>query len=133
MARAPTSDYLVLDIETIPDDQRWSAPEPSGGEPARPSPFPPLWAHRIVVAGYAWLEAYRLARFGVLEGPAAADPDVRERALLAELSALIGRHRPTLVTFNGRGFDLPVIALRALCHGVPLGWYYRDRGVRARH
>jgi hypothetical protein len=26
-----------------------------------------------------------------------------------------------------------VIALRSLCHGVPLAWYYRERGVRYRY
>jgi len=38
-----------------------------------------------------------------------------------------------LVTYNGRSFDLPVIALRSLCHGVSLGWYYRERNVRYRY
>ena len=37
-----------------------------------------------------------------------------------------------LVTYNGRRFDLNVLALRALCHGVPLGWYYRDPALRER-
>ena len=60
-------------------------------------------------------------------------PDERERGLLVELSELVGAARPVLVTYNGRAFDLPVIALRSLCHGVPLGWYYRDRGVRYRY
>jgi predicted PolB exonuclease-like 3'-5' exonuclease len=132
VARAPSSEYLILDIETIPDEQRWLRPEVPAGAP---SPFPPLWAHRVVVMGYAWLDhAYRLRRFGVLGDPAdPGDPDGRERALLVELSELVGRNRPVLVTFNGRGFDLPVIALRALCHGVPLAWYYRERGIRARY
>jgi predicted PolB exonuclease-like 3'-5' exonuclease len=38
-----------------------------------------------------------------------------------------------LVTYNGRSFDLPVIALRSLCHGVSLGWYYREKNVRYRY
>ena len=32
-----------------------------------------------------------------------------------------------------RGFDLPVLALRALCHGLPFGWYYRGAGYRYRY
>ena len=59
--------------------------------------------------------------------------DARERSLLAEFSRMVGGTRPILVTYNGRAFDLPVIALRSLCHGVTLGWYYRDRNVRARY
>ena len=45
----------------------------------------------------------------------------------------MSKGRPVLVTYNGRSFDLPVIAMRSLCHAVPLGWYYRDRDVRSRY
>jgi len=121
VARTPRADYLVLDIETVPDAARWHKPED------RPDAFPPNWAMQVVVIGYLWLDAdYRVVRLGVLSG---AD----EKALLAEFSREVGAARPTLVTYNGRGFDLPVIAMRALCHGVPLGWYYKDRSVRARY
>jgi 3'-5' exonuclease len=131
VARTPTAEYLVLDIETVPDSQRWAAPDPAISPNA--SAFPPNWAHRIVTIGYAWLDhAYRLKRFGVVGSPGDS-PDARERALLGELARLIERTRPTLVTYNGRSFDLPVIALRSLCHGVPMRWYYRERNVRARY
>ena len=142
MARTPSAEYLVLDIETIPDAERWARPElPHGVEP----PFPPAWAHRIVVIGCLWLDhGYRLKRFGVIGDPAggaagegaaggASSADERERALLEDFSRFVGRARPVLVTYNGRSFDLPVIALRALCHGVSLGWYYRERNVRYRY
>ncbi len=128
MARAGT-DCLILDLESVPDTARWTPPEP----PPAPAPFPPLWAHRIVAIGYAWLDGEdRLTRLGVI--PSTGDsPDALERDLLDNLTALLGDRPPTLVTYNGRGFDLPVIALRALCHGVALPWYYRDRNVRSRH
>ncbi|MEO6774685.1 MAG: 3'-5' exonuclease [Kofleriaceae bacterium] len=129
MARAPSTEYLVLDIETVPDSERWHPPE------GAPLTFPPAWAHRIVVIGCLWLDhGYRLKRFGALGEPTvsgAADPI--ERALLGDFSRLVGNNRPLLVTYNGRGFDLPVIALRALCHGVSLGWYYREKNVRSRY
>jgi predicted PolB exonuclease-like 3'-5' exonuclease len=92
VARTPSAEYLVLDIETIPDVERWKRPE-------------------------------------VTEGT----PDERERMLLEDFSRFVGRARPVLVTYNGRSFDLPVIAMRALCHGVSLGWYYRDKNVRYRY
>jgi hypothetical protein len=129
VARTPSAEYLVLDIETIPDKQRWH-PELQDGAPA---PFPPAWAHRIVVIGYLWLDhGYRLKRLGVVADPGTT-PDARERAMLAELSRLVGKVRPVLVTYNGRGFDLPVIALRSLCHGISQGWYYREKNVRYRY
>jgi hypothetical protein len=134
VARTPSADYLVIDIETVPDTGRWSPPDPTLAPNA--SAFPPNWAHRVVTIGYLWLgHDYRAKQFGVVaaKGEARESPDARERALLAEFSRLVERTRATLVTYNGRSFDLPVIALRSLCHAVPLGWYYRDRNVRARY
>jgi 3'-5' exonuclease len=139
VARTPKADYLILDIETIPDTSRWSRPElPHGVEP----PFPPTWAHRVIVIGCLWLDAdYQLRRIGVVGNAAARstrahNPEVddrEERELLLDFSRFVGRAHPVLVTYNGRAFDLPVIALRSLCHGVPLSWYYRERGVRYRY
>ncbi len=139
MARTPSAEYLVLDIETVPDVERWQRPDmPQGGAPpGNHSPFPPTWAHRIVVIGCLLLDHdYRLKRIGVIGDAAGSDPalsaDQRERALLEDFSRFVGKARPVLVTYNGRSFDLPVIALRSLCHAVPLAWYYRDKGVRYR-
>jgi len=135
VARTPSAEYLVLDIETIPDVERWQRPEPLPDDPRPREAFPPPWAHRIVVIGCMWLDhGYRLKRLGVIGDPggAAGTPDQRERHLLEDFSRFVGKARPVLVTYNGRSFDLPVIALRSLCHAVPLGWYYRERGLRYR-
>jgi predicted PolB exonuclease-like 3'-5' exonuclease len=89
-----------------------------------------------VTIGCLWLDhGYKLKRFGVVGDPTGGGgtPDQRERALLDDFSRFVGRARPILVTYNGRSFDLPVIALRALCHGISLGWYYRERNVRYRY
>jgi hypothetical protein len=133
VARTPSAEYLIFDIETIPDTDRWNrAQVPDGGEAA----FPPTWAHRIVVVGCLWLDHdYRLKRFGVI-GEHDADTgslDHREHHLLADFSRFIGRARPVLVTYNGRSFDLPVIVMRSLCHAISLPWYYRDRDIRYRY
>jgi predicted PolB exonuclease-like 3'-5' exonuclease len=133
VARTPRPDYLILDIETVPDAERWQRPEASG-DVAPPAPFPPTWAHRVIVIGCLVLDAsYRLTRLDVIRGAAAGSADDRERALLEALSRFVGTTRPILVTYNGRNFDLPVIALRSLCHAVPIGWYYRDKDVRHRY
>src|SRR5687767_15225305 len=96
--------------------------------------FPPIWAHRIIVVGCLQLDqGYGLRELEVITAPAGGSPDERERAILLALTARMTRDRPLLVTYNGRAFDLPVIAMRSLCHAVPLGWYYRDRDVRARY
>jgi predicted PolB exonuclease-like 3'-5' exonuclease len=90
--------------------------------------FPPTYAHKIICLGSLWLGAdYRLRRIGLVgEG-------AEERHILEQLSGFVTEHRPVLVTFNGRAFDLPVIALRALRNGVALSWYYGDRALRHRY
>ena len=134
MARTPSAEYLILDLETVPDSERWIRPETPHGEAA----FPPTWAHRIIVIGYLWLDHnYRFKQLGVAGAPPVARDgaalDAREKALLAEFSQLVGRARPVLVTYNGRSFDLPVMVMRSLCHAVPLPWYYRERDRRYRY
>lgn len=138
VARTPSAEYLILDIETIPDVERWRPPETgvTTDTPAPRVPFPPSWAHRVIVIGCLWLDhSYRLKRLGVVGEPGGGEgtPDQRERMLLEDFSRFVGRARPVLVTYNGRSFDLPVIALRSLCHGVSLGWYYREKNVRYRY
>ncbi|HUS65731.1 MAG TPA: ribonuclease H-like domain-containing protein [Kofleriaceae bacterium] len=126
MGGRPAKSYLILDIETVPDGDLWTCPEvPMGME----RPFPPTYAHRVIVVGCLWLDAsYRMKRLGVI-GEGAAD----EAGILKDFSGFVGRHRPVLVTYNGRTFDMPVLAMRSLHCGVPMPWYYRDRAVRHRY
>jgi predicted PolB exonuclease-like 3'-5' exonuclease len=116
--------YLVLDIETVPDPALYVLPEGAGGVER---PFPPLYVHRPIVLGALWLdEDYRFRRLGVIgEGK-------DEKGMLEDFSAFVSRYGPDLVTYNGRSFDLPVLALRSLRHGVAMSWYYQGR-VRHRY
>src|SRR5262245_16182597 len=116
--------YLVLDIETVPDPALYLAPETDGVAPA---PFPPIHCHRPIVLGAMWLdESYGFRRLGVVgEGK-------DEKGMLEDFSSFVARYQPDLVTYNGRSFDLPVLALRALRHGVAMSWYYQGR-VRYRY
>jgi hypothetical protein len=127
-----SADYLVLDIETVPDTGRWTPAEGQEGS------FPPSWAHRVIAIGCLWLDhryALRDATVLRLGGDGRGDgrsDDAAERDLISAWSATVAEARPILVTYNGRRFDLPVLAMRALAHGVALGWYYRDAALRER-
>ena len=116
--------YLVLDIETIPDRELFTPPEPPTGVER---PFPPLYACRPVVIGVMWIGAdlgvKKIGTFG--EGK-------DEAAMMADFADFMGKWRPQVVTWNGRGFDLPVLALRALRFGLDFRWYYRGEGYRYR-
>lgn len=113
--------YLVLDIETILDPGLPLA-EPSESEGL---PSPPH--HEIVCIGVLWFGAdLSVKRIGII------GDDKDEAGVLGDFARFLDRHKPTLITFNGRGFDLPVIAARSMKHGQPLNYYYRDRDVRYR-
>jgi predicted PolB exonuclease-like 3'-5' exonuclease len=123
------STYLVLDIETVPDADLYRAPEPpAGAEKLAPPPFPPLFACRPVLLGGLWLdESLACTQLGIIgEGK-------DEAGMLTEFAELMTSRRPQLVTWNGRSFDLPVLALRALRHGVSFPWYYQEPGYRHRY
>jgi predicted PolB exonuclease-like 3'-5' exonuclease len=113
-----------MDIETVPDDTLYAAPDTP---PGQEKPFPPIFAHRPVAIGVLWLGPdLSFERLGIIgEGQ-------DEAGQLQAFSEFMAREAPTLVTWNGRSFDLPVIILRSLMHGVPMGWYYQRRDVRYR-
>lgn len=117
--------YFVFDIETVPDGSLWERPESQAGGDMS---FPPAYAHMPIVIGGLWLdEQYRLRELRII------GEDQDERGILREFSRFVERTRPALVTYNGRSFDLPVIALRSLRHGVAMPWYYQESGLRYRY
>ena len=117
--------YLVLDIETIPDVELYELPEVEEG---KEKPFPPLWAHRPIVLGVLWLdESYGFKRIGVI------GENKDEPGMLGDFSMFAEQHRPHLVSYNGRSFDLPVLALRCLRHGVSLRFFFQDKDYRHRY
>jgi len=110
--------FLVLDIETVPDpDLVWDAAVAG---------FPPAPFHQVVALGVLWLDgSYELQKLGAFGGEEDAPPD--ESKVLEEFADFIGKRHPTMVTFNGRRFDLPVLANRMLKHGVQFPAYYAGR------
>jgi hypothetical protein len=147
MARRP----LIFDIETIGDLTAGSTDEVAAlaaGRDQTPEAYaglcPPL--ARVVCIAWFDLNARRLgaafdATLHAGEAPAAIEVDdgsgaqrtvpcelhggAGEAALLATFGLLIEQHlaepNGRLVTYNGRGFDLPVLIHRAIKHGVTPG------------
>lgn len=113
--------HLVVDLETVTDPV-FSDLE-GLDDRGRPKFLPPP-CHRVVCAGYAWLDDYRVVGWGVL-GDQSGD---REEDILRNLVSPLTEARPVLVGANTRRFDLPVIASRCMRHGIPLPWYYQPRG-----
>jgi 3'-5' exonuclease len=111
--------FLILDIETVLDsDLVWDAAIDG---------FPPAPFHQVVALGVLWLDGdHELQKLGAFGGEEDAPPD--ESKVLQEFADFIGKRHPTMVSFNGRRFDLPVLANRMLKHGVPFPAYYAGRG-----
>lgn len=113
--------FLVLDIETVPDPELvWDAAVDG---------FPPAPFHQVVALGVLWLDGdHAFRKLGAFGGEEDSPPD--ESKVLEEFADFIGERHPTMVTFNGRRFDLPVLANRMLRHGVPFPAYYAGRSGR---
>ena len=56
------------------------------------------------------------------------DPDSSEAEILTRFFDGIERFTPTLVSWNGSGFDLPVIHYRSLLHGIAAPRYWDTGG-----
>ena len=111
--------HLVLDIETIPDPE---LPRLDESDKVPPPPF-----NRIVTLGCLLLEDWVPRRLGVVgEGKGEAE-------MLGDFAQWLDAKKPTVVTWNGRGFDMPVITSRALRHGIPMPWWFQDRNTRYRY
>jgi 3'-5' exonuclease len=140
--------FVTLDLETVPDETLVSAVD---GEPGRPyeeqlrrvldarrartggrSDFLPLPYHRPVAA--CLLEAVEeggiVKPVDVLAWTDRREPEGR---FLEETWARL--EGASLVTFHGKGFDLPVLELRSMKHLVPTpNWFAAARrGVGADH
>lgn len=126
---------FVFDIETVPDTNLGSELLGLDGiadeDIARAmsfhqmqekgTDFLPLYQHRVVAISAAWRssEGFKVWSLG--------DLDSDEAELIRRFYAGIDRYTPELVSWNGAGFDLPVLHYRALLHGIQSPRYW-DKG-----
>lgn len=124
--------FLVFDIETVPDTELGarllSLSNLSDADIAKAmyfnqmqasgTDFLPLYQHRIVAIAAALRnhEGLKVWSLGTEESD--------EKELVQRFFAGIERYSPTLVSWNGAGFDLPVLHYRALLHGVAAPRYW---------
>jgi len=133
---------LAFDIETVPDTQLGAqllgltdiADEDIAKAmffnqmQERSTEFLPLYQHRIVAISAAWRSAdgFKVWSLG--------EEDSDEKELVQRFYDGIDRYTPDLVSWNGAGFDLPVLHYRALRNGVQAPRYWEmgdeDRSFR---
>lgn len=127
------SAQLVFDIETIPDVPGLRrlydvGAEITDGEVAEMamlarrqqsgSDFLPLHLQRVVTISCALREGERLRVFSLSE------PEAGEAEIIQRFFDGIERYTPQIVSWNGSGFDLPVLHYRAMLHGVTAPRYW---------
>lgn len=108
----------VIDLEAVPFEPIFSAWKTKNSD----KEFPPPFALKIASLGYAKLtDTFQIEKLGV------ACVNESEREGLSYFSQAIQANKATLVTWNGRNFDLPLISYRCLHHGVAMEWYHDDK------
>ncbi|GAB3761331.1 3'-5' exonuclease [Ramlibacter monticola] len=125
---------LVFDIESIPDIQglrilRASPKEATDAEvyaqwlqerkDANQSDFMPLHLQRILVISCVFRNAEGLRVHSFVDRDNASEGRVIQNFFNA-----LDKHVPQLVSWNGGGFDLPVLHYRGLRHGVVADRYW---------
>lgn len=131
---------LCFDLETIPDanglrrlDMFEASLDDAAGVAAvqaarlasHGSDFLPHYLQRVWVVGCAFRDAdgFRVRCLGDQHGAS----DAEESARIRSFFKTIEKHTPQLVSWNGGGFDLPVLHHRALIHGISAPRYW-DQG-----
>jgi len=123
---------LIFDIETVPDTAQgaqelgltniadedvaramfFSRAQQTGSE------FLPLYQHRVVAISVVLRSGDDFAVWSL------GSSDSDEKEIVQRFFDGVARYQPTLVSWNGSAFDLPVLHYRALKHGVqaPVYW-----------
>ena len=123
---------LIFDIETVPDvafgreyldlgdlsDEHAAQAMFSRRRQQTGNDFLPLHQHRVVAISCAMRtrDSFKVWTLG--------EADSGEDELVGRFFEGIERYSPDLVSWNGSGFDLPVLHYRALLHGIQASRYW---------
>lgn len=128
------NNIFVFDIETVPDvnggRRLYELAELSDADVGRAmlamrrqqtgNEFLKLHLHRIVTISIAARIGERFRVWSLTE------PECDEAEIISRFYDGIERYTPTLVSWNGCGFDLPVLHYRGLIHGVTAARYWES-------
>ncbi|PAF54230.1 3'-5' exonuclease [Helicobacter sp. 13S00482-2] len=132
----------VFDIETVPDIEMIQKNFPNSQEISEieicemameeqreksGSDFLPIYSHKIISIASVITDEYghfiKVGNFGKTNNPLSNDT---EKSIIEDFLKFINKSQPKLVSFNGRGFDLPTIMLRAMKYNLSAHGYYEQ-------
>ena len=128
---------LVFDIESIPDvaglralrqmdasidDAGVYAAEIADRTARGKSDFMPLYLQRVLVISCVFRNADGLRVHSLVDRETGGAS--QEAKVIQSFFNMIERHTPQLVSWNGGGFDLPVLHYRGMRHGVVASKYW---------
>lgn len=123
---------LVFDIETIPDLEGGRKLYDLHGLSDEET-VQALFALRRMKTGHDFLPHYlqKICAISIVMSSgkqlkvwSLGDETSDEKELIVRFFAGIDKHTPTLVSWNGSGFDLPVLHYRSLVHGISAPTYW---------
>lgn len=81
------------------------------------SSFLPVLYHKVVCISAVLLENGKFVKVNTIEGK-------DEHEIIANFLGFIENHSPRLVSYNGRGFDLPMLMIRAMKYNLQAPRYF---------
>ncbi|MDO5046696.1 3'-5' exonuclease [Campylobacter sp.] len=84
------------------------------------SEFLPVCFHRVVAISAVMADEFgKFLRVSTMKG-------ANEHEILAKFISFLNEHNPRLISFNGRGFDLPMIMVRAMKYNLSSPAYFES-------
>lgn len=136
---------FVFDIETIPDTEaifnltgsKETDPQKLRQEledyhldvTAGKNAFPRQLFHKVVAISFLTAKINYTPEgeeYELVEVRSGGNVDSTEEELVSGFFKYLQNKRPRFVSFNGRGFDLPVLKYRAMKYGISIPWYYNS-------
>lgn len=121
---APPEDVkwlLSVDTETVPDSDLVYPEEAK-------ERFPKPIQHKIVAISFVTAKISGPAgeeRLSLEECRSGGTEDSSEKDLIRGFWRLFEQRKPRLVTWHGRGFDIPVLKARSMVHGIAVPYWHK--------
>ncbi len=132
-AKPKSPNWLVFDLETIPDVDGYRILNPELAELNDFAVYEAMALERRQQTGNEFVRHHlqKVAAISVLycndqklELRSLGEPEDGEVPILKQFFALVRHYQPVLISWNGRGFDLPVLHYRALLNRIVAKTYW---------